>query len=88
MSRIIFFVIIIAVIYFAWRSTRMRQIKLEKRMDRQEKANLAAQANNAPGEKMVSCAHCGLYVPISEAIVRDGKYYCSRDHERKGPRDL
>ena len=42
MSRIIFFVLIVAVIYFAWRSMRLKQIQLEKRLDKQEKANLAA----------------------------------------------
>lgn len=41
MSRIIFFVLIVAVIYFAWRSMRLKQIQLEKRLDKQEKANLA-----------------------------------------------
>ena len=62
MSRIIFFVLIIAVIYFAWRSMRLKQIQLEKRLDKQEKANLAEHKNDMPGEKMVSCANCGLYV--------------------------
>ena len=38
MSRIIFFVLIVAVIYFAWRSMRLKQIQLEKRLDKQEKA--------------------------------------------------
>ena len=32
MSRIIFFVLIVAVIYFAWRSMRLKQIQLEKRL--------------------------------------------------------
>ena len=56
MSRIIFFVLIVAVIYFAWRSMRLKQIQLEKRLDKQEKANLAEHKNDMPGEKMVSCA--------------------------------
>ena len=86
MSRIIFFVLIIAVIYFAWRSMRLKQIQLEKRLDKQEKANLAEHKNDMPGEKMVSCANCGLYVPISEAIYSNGKYYCSRQHAMKGPK--
>ncbi len=55
MSRIIFFVLIVAVIYFAWRSMRLKQIQLEKRLDKQEKANLAEHKNDMPGEKMVSC---------------------------------
>ena len=61
MSRIIFFVLIVAVIYFAWRSMRLKQIQLEKRLDKQEKANLAEHKNDMPGEKMVSCANCGLF---------------------------
>lgn len=73
MSRIIFFVLIVAVIYFAWRSMRLKQIQLEKRLDKQEKANLAEHKNDMPGEKMVSCANCGLYVPISEAVYSNGE---------------
>ena len=73
MSRIIFFVLIVAVIYFAWRSMRL-------------KANLAEHKNDMPGEKMVSCANCGLYVPISEAVYSNGKYYCCRQHAMKGPK--
>ena len=73
MSRIIFFVLIVAVICF-------------KRMDKQEKANLAEHKNDMPGEKMVSCANCGLYVPISEAVYSNGKYYCCRQHAMKGPK--
>ena len=72
MSRIIFFVLIVAVIYFAWRAMRLKQIQLEKRLDKQE--------------KMVSCANCGLYVPISEAVYSNGKYYCCRQHAMKGPK--
>ena len=51
MSRIIFFVLIIAVIYFAWRSMRLKQIQLEKRLDKQEKANLAEQKKRYAGRK-------------------------------------
>ena len=72
MSRIIFFVLIVAVIYFAWRSMRLKQIQLEKRLDKQEKANLAEHKNDMPGEKMVSCANCGLYVPIVKLYTAMG----------------
>ncbi len=34
---------------------------------------------NAPG-KMVQCANCGIFVPENEAIVQDGRFYCSRQH--------
>lgn len=51
MSRIIFFVLIVAVIYFAWRSMRLKQIQLEKRLDKQEKANLAEHKNDMPAKR-------------------------------------
>lgn len=31
-------------------------------------------------EKMVTCAACGLNVPQSEALARDGLWYCSTEH--------
>ena len=29
---------------------------------------------------MVACAHCGVHLPESEAIPKDGKYYCCEEH--------
>jgi uncharacterized protein len=29
---------------------------------------------------MVACAHCGVHLPRSEALVQDGKFYCSAAH--------
>ena len=31
----------------------------------------------AAPENMVACAHCGVHLPRSEALVQDGKFYCS-----------
>jgi len=28
---------------------------------------------------MIECASCGVYVEIKEAILSNGKYYCSRE---------
>ena len=33
-----------------------------------------------PSNKMVQCAHCGLYTPEQDAILHDGKYYCTQAH--------
>jgi uncharacterized protein len=30
--------------------------------------------------RMVQCAHCGVFVPEHEALARDGRFYCSREH--------
>jgi uncharacterized protein len=33
--------------------------------------------------RMVQCAHCGIFVPEHEALVRDGRFYCSREHRNQ-----
>lgn len=40
-----------------------------------------------PGPKaMVSCEHCGLHLPLSDAVEGDrGRHYCSSEHRRLGP---
>jgi uncharacterized protein len=30
-------------------------------------------------DEMVECANCGLYVELSESILSNGKYYCSKE---------
>jgi uncharacterized protein len=31
---------------------------------------------------MVSCAQCGVHLPESEAIQKDGKHYCCEEHRK------
>ena len=33
-----------------------------------------------PAEDMVRCVHCGVHLPMSEAIMARGQYYCSEAH--------
>lgn len=38
-------------------------------------------------EDMVTCAHCGLHLPASDAISSpDRLHYCSSEHRSLGPR--
>ena len=39
-------------------------------------------APEAAAEHMVNCAHCGLYLPQSEAVHEGGRYYCCAEHRR------
>ena len=34
----------------------------------------------AEAETMLSCAHCGVFFPASEAVQRGGRDYCSPAH--------
>ncbi len=41
----------------------------------------------AGGGTMLSCAHCGVHLPSSEALVDTrGRHYCSEAHRASGPR--
>ncbi|GAB4180015.1 MAG: hypothetical protein Fur0039_24540 [Rhodocyclaceae bacterium] len=33
-------------------------------------------------ERMVSCAHCGVHLPESEAVKRGQSYFCCDEHRR------
>jgi len=38
------------------------------------------QFDDSVPEVMVSCAHCGVYIPASEALHQDGLDFCSQEH--------
>ena len=40
---------------------------------------------NPPVGDLVSCAHCGMHLPRSEARQAEGALYCSEEHARLGP---
>ncbi|MBA1433438.1 MAG: hypothetical protein FAF04_07580 [Epsilonproteobacteria bacterium] len=35
--------------------------------------------NKPQADEMVECANCGVYTEISECILSNGKYYCSKE---------
>lgn len=42
-------------------------------------------ARLAEPEDMVTCAHCGLHLPASDALHSGNQlHYCSREHQRLG----
>lgn len=68
MARLIFLVVAIALVY--WLLRRFRQTPSEKR-------------GSSQNEDMVSCAHCGLNLPKSEAISSGNDYYCCEAHRHE-----
>jgi uncharacterized protein len=43
----------------------------------------ARDAPEAAPEQMVTCSHCGLYLPQSEAIAEGDKFFCCAEHRRR-----
>jgi uncharacterized protein len=42
----------------------------------------AKDAPEAAPEQMVTCSHCGLYLPQGEAIPEGDKFFCCDEHRR------
>ena len=69
MSRLLFWIAIAILVVMAVRS------KLRSLMDDGQPAAPVAEV-----ERMACCAGCGLHFPASEAVVADGREYCSAAH--------
>lgn len=67
MSRLIFIVVIVALVYWLLTSYRRQPPK---------------QDSETKSQDMVSCAYCGIHLPKSESLTSDGKYYCCEAHSR------
>lgn len=68
MSRLLFFAVIAAIVYWLLKSYR-------KQLPRDEDVSVQA-------EDMVRCAHCGVHLPKQESFLASGEYYCSEAHRR------
>lgn len=68
MSRLLFLLAIIIVVYLLIRSFRGNA------------RNHEVQSGETQTEDMVRCAQCGVHLPRSESILSQGKSFCSAAH--------
>ncbi len=68
MSRLLFLLAVIIVVYLLLKSYRKQPPK---------------QDVSTSAEEMVRCAQCGVHLPKSESILAGGNYYCSDAHRRE-----
>lgn len=54
---------------------------------RKSGADAPPQSPGEPQGDLVSCAHCAVNLPRSEARSAGGLHYCSEEHWRLGPRE-
>jgi uncharacterized protein len=74
MGRLLFFVILGLVVYFAFRAWRSGRRSLP--------GTAKPGPERSTAEPMVRCAHCGLNVPRSEALADADRWFCSDAHRR------
>lgn len=66
MGKLIFYTLIALLIYWV--------IKIRVPKQRNDTSS------SESAEDMVNCAHCGVYLPKSEAVSNQQKYFCSHEH--------
>jgi uncharacterized protein len=76
MGRILFFLLLAAVVYVVLRSMRGRN----SGGDRSTRARRSPEP-----QAIVSCATCGLHVPRQEALTLGNRYFCCEEHRRNPP---
>ena len=64
--KLLIFVAVIAVIYYVF-------FRKKKPSD-----DSGSKPTEKEGEIMVECARCGTFVSADEAIIKEGRYYCSK----------
>lgn len=82
MGKLLFWIVlIIAVLFVARIAARMAAAR---QAGEPVKGRPKPPSPAAP-ESMVRCAHCGIHLPRSEAVLLDGKTWCSTEHAALGP---
>jgi len=71
MSRFLFIVIVVAVVFWLLKSYRKQLPK-----------DVTGEEMPGQAEDMVCCVHCGVHLPKRESILAGDKYYCSEAHHR------
>jgi uncharacterized protein len=77
MSKFILLLLVVAALYLLLRARKGRRAA-----DRQRSGHGATRESSA--EPFVVCAHCGVNVPLSEAVTIEGRYYCCEEHRQLG----
>ncbi len=84
MGKVIFWVLVTLVALLA---ARMIAHKAANRSAGKKTAWSNKRNQPIASETMVQCAHCGVHLPQSEALMVEGNAWCSQDHARLGVRD-
>jgi uncharacterized protein len=81
MTRVLFWLALALLVYFAIRSKiKQSQRKQQQQQREQQPQRPSPQRQVAAPEEMLCCAQCGVYFPASENVPANGRDYCSPAH--------
>jgi len=70
--KLLVIVLVLGAIYYLF-------FRKPKKVEKNDESNQTKKPKNSDGEIMVECAKCGTYISAKEAIIKDGRYYCSKE---------
>jgi len=76
MGRILFFILLGAVAWLVYKSWSAKQLTKDA-----DKPSLPGRNEEAA---ILSCKHCGAFAPMSEGVMLQGRFYCSKAHAKAG----
>ena len=82
MTRILFWLALVFLVVFAFRS-KIRSVQQRAQQQQRQQNPYAPSGRVAElpdAELMLCCAHCGVYYPASENVQAKGHDYCSHAH--------
>lgn len=68
--KILLLVAVIAAVYFFF--FKSKPVEKKKKTEKTESKKIE-------GDETVECVTCGTYVALDDAIISNGKYYCSKE---------
>ena len=81
MGKLLFWIVIIIAVLWVWPiAARMAARATRARFPRR-----LPPAQPGGGGRRQRCAHCGIHLPRSEALLQNGRTLCSADHAQRGP---
>jgi uncharacterized protein len=69
-----------------WIFHRIGRLRHKKQPPKDGSATSGGGRASDGAQEMVACAHCGLHVPLKDAISQGELHFCGEPHRLLGPR--
>ena len=79
MTKLLLLVAVAGVVYALLRN-------YQRAIARQQDQAATPEQPRVVAEDMVRCERCGVHLPRSEGFLSQGRYFCTDDHLKLGPR--
>jgi uncharacterized protein len=85
-GKVLFWIVAIIVILMVVRVISSQNAKGRSDTRQPKQAKKRGAPPIAHPESMVRCEHCGIHMPRSEAVLSNGRIWCSQEHAKLGVR--